>query len=216
MTALIRYQAALMIRAHRWVGPLLLYATLLTFMGDSQPLKFGLGWSAAMLVPSAAWLTRSALTVEPAAARACAAVAGGPHRVHLAALTTAFAGGVILALAGAGYELARCPQPGGLGTHVSVLAGGLATAAVCLLVGSAVGTLCNPPLVRHPAVALLATIGTAVFALVADVSPANAALRGTGGLPSGPAWLAGLPLLVALALAGGSWLVSTVLAGRRG
>jgi hypothetical protein len=134
----------------------------------------------------------------------------------VAALTTAFAGGVILALAGAGYELARCPQPGGLGTHAGVLAGGLATAAVCLLVGSAVGTLCNPPLVRHPAVALLATIGTAVFALVADVSPANAALRGSGGLPSGPAWLTGLPLLVALALAGGSWLVSTVLAARRG
>ncbi len=106
MIALIRYQAALMIRAHRWVGPLLLYATLLTFMGDGQPLRFGLSWSAAMLLPSAAWLTRSALTVEPAAARACVAVAGGPHRVHLAALLTAFAGGVILAVAGAGYELA--------------------------------------------------------------------------------------------------------------
>jgi hypothetical protein len=44
------------------VGPLLLYATLLAFVGDSQPLRDGLGWSAAMLVPAVAWLTRSALT----------------------------------------------------------------------------------------------------------------------------------------------------------
>jgi hypothetical protein len=103
-----------------------------------------------------------------------------------------------------------------LGTHITVLVGGLATAAVCLLVGSAVGTLCNPPLGRHPAVALLATIGTAVIALVADVSPADAALRGSGGIPAGAAWLAGLPLLVALGLAGASWRLSTLLAARRG
>jgi hypothetical protein len=216
MSALIRYQAAVLLRAHRWVGPLVLYATLLTFIGDNQPLREGLNWSAAILVPAVAWLTRSALTVEPAPARACVAAAGGPRRAHLAALVTAFGGGVILAVAGAGYELARCERPAGLGALVGALAAGLVTAAVCLLVGSAVGTLCNPPLVRHPAIALLATIGSVVIALVADVSPANAALRGAGSVSTAPAWLTGLPLLVALALVAASWLVSTLVAARRG
>jgi len=87
---------------------------------------------------------------------------------------------------------------------------------VCLLVGSAVGAFCNPPVIRHPAVALLGTIGAVIFALVADVSPANAALRGSGGLRHAPAWLTGLPLLVAVGLAIVAWLVSTLLAARRG
>jgi hypothetical protein len=210
MWALIRYQAALMIRAHRWVGPLLLYATLLTFVGNSQPLSQGLDWSAAMLVPASAWLTRSMLTAEPPAARACAAVAGGPHRAHLAALATGLAGGVILMAAGAGYELARCQRPADGRTLATVIAVGLVTAAVCLLVGSAVGTLCNPPVIRHPAVALLGTTGAVVVALAASISPANAAIRGSDPAALASGWLTGLPLLVALALAGLSWLISTL------
>lgn len=215
MIALIRYQAAVLVRAHRWVGPLLLYAVLITFFADNQPLSQGLGWSAAMLVPAVAWLTRSALTAEPAAARACAAVAGGPYRVHLAALVTALAGGIILAIAGAGYEVVRCQRPAG-SDLAATIAVGVGAAVVCLLVGSAVGAFCNPPVIRHPAVAMLGTIGAVIFALVADVSPANAALRGSGGLRHAPAWLTGLPLLVAVGLAVVAWLVSTLLAARRG
>lgn len=216
MTALIRYQAAVLLRAHRWVGPLLLYATLLTFLGDRQPLRDGLDRSAAMLVPAAAWLTRSALTAEPAAARACTAVAGGPYRAHVAALLTGLGGGVILAFAGVAYELVRCQRPGGASALASALGAGLVTAAVCLLVGSAVATACNPPLVRHPAIGFLSTIGAVVLALVADVSPANAALRGPGSTLVASDWLTGLPLLVALALVAVSWLASTLLAARRG
>lgn len=216
MTALVRYQAAVLIRAHRWVGPVLLYAVLLAFIGDRQPLADGLDWSAAALLPAAAWLTRSLLTAQPDAARACAAVAGGPHRAHLATLITSLGAGAVLALAGAGYQLARCELPASLVRAAAVTAAGLATALTCLLVGSAVGTLCNPPLVRHPAVALLSTIGLVVLALVTDVSPASAALRGSGGLPAAPAWVTGLPLLVAVVLTAVSWLVSTILAARRG
>jgi hypothetical protein len=168
-----------------------------------------------MLVPVVAWLTRSALIAEPAAARECVAVAAGPHRAHLAALATAPGGGVILALAGTGYELARCPAPPA-SALAGVLAAGALTTGICLLVGSAVGTLCNPPLVRHRAAAFLGTTGAVVVALVAGVSPANAALRGADAAPHAPGWLSGLPILVALALAAGSWLVSTLLAARRG
>jgi hypothetical protein len=216
--ALVRYQAALLLRAHRWVGPLVLYAALITLVADggAQPLGQGLSWSAAMLVPAVAWLTRSALTVEPPAARACLAVAGGPHRAQLASLAAALLGGVVLALGGAGYELAVSSSPARPGATALAAAGGLASALVCLLVGSAAGAACNPPLVRHPAAGMLATIGAVVVALVADVSPANAALRGSGGISSAPHWLAGLPLLAALALAAVSWLASVVLAARRG
>jgi hypothetical protein len=216
VTALIRYQAAVLLRAHRWVGPVLAYATLLAFVGDRQPLSDGLDWSAAALVPAAAWLTRNMLTAQPAPARACVAVAGGPHRAHLAALLTSLAAGAVLALAGTGYEVVRCALPTTPARLAAALAGGLATTLICLLVGSAVGTLCNPPLVRHPAVALLATIGLIVLALAADVSPANAALRGHGGLPASPGWVTGLPLLLAALLAALSWLASTLLAARRG
>ena len=59
--------------------------------------------------------------------------------------------------------------------------------AVCLLVGSAVGALCNPPLLRHPAAAMLATLAAAIFALASDVSPAGAALRHASPGPS-PHW----------------------------
>jgi hypothetical protein len=215
MIALIRYQAAVLVRAHRWIGPLLLYATLLTFLADNQPLSQGLGWSAGMLVPAVAWLTRSGLTAEPAAARACVAVAGGPHRAHLATLMTSLGGGIILALAGAAYEVARCGLPAS-SEIAATIAAGLGAAAVCLLVGSAVGAFCNPPVIRHPAIALLSTIGAVIFALVAGVSPANAALRGSGGLHHSPAWLTGLPLLVAVGMVVVAWLVSTLLAARRG
>lgn len=82
MIPLLRYQAALLVRSHRWVPPVLLYAVLVAIGGGGggQPLSDGLDWSAAILVPAAAWLTRSMLTAEPAAARACVAAASGPRR----------------------------------------------------------------------------------------------------------------------------------------
>jgi hypothetical protein len=216
--ALIRYQAAVMLRGHRWIGPLLLYATLLTFLSDagSQPVAEGLDWAAAMLVPAVAWLTRSALMAETPAARACVAVAGGPHRAHLAALAAALSAGAVLGLAGAGYELATSQWPRHHGDIALSVGAGLVSALVCLLVGSAVGALCNPPLVRHNGLGLLGTIAAVIAALVTTVSPANAALRGHGGITQARPWLSWLPLLVALGLAGLAWLISTLLAARRG
>ena len=48
--------------------------------------------------------------------------------------------------------------------HPGIVAAGLLIALVCLLVGSAVGALCNPPLLRHPAAAMLSTLAAIVFA----------------------------------------------------
>ena len=217
MIALLRYHAAVLVRSHRWVFPVVIYAFLLLSVGASsaEPLRDGLDWSAAMLVPVVALLTRSMLTAEPGAARACVAAAAGPGRAQLATLLTALGGGVVLALAGAGYEvLSDKSVP--LGAMPATLGAGLGTAVVCLLVGSGVGALCNPPLVRHPAVALVGTMAAVVFALVADVSPASAALRGNGAAQVSAAWPSGVPLLAAAGLVAFSWTASALAAARRG
>jgi hypothetical protein len=213
--ALLRYQSAHLLRSHRWIFPLITYGLLISVGGAGsgrQTLSDGLDWSAAILVPVVALLTRSMLTAEPAAARACVSAARGPARAQLATLTTAFAAGAVLGLAGVGYEVATSGHKTAL---LAPLAVGLGKALVCALVGSAVGTLFNPPLIRHPAAALLATIAAVVVALVSSVSPASAALRGNGATIQSAAWPAGLPLVSAFALAAVSWTISCWLAGRR-
>lgn len=215
MTALLRYECGLLFRSHRWVLPIVSYVFLIAVgaAGSRQPLTQGLDWSAAILVPAVAVLTRSMLTTEPAATRACVATASGPARAQLATLLTAFAGGVVLGLAGAGYELLTSGHKAGV---LAPLAAGLGAALVCALVGSAVGALVNPPLIRHPAVALLCTIGAVVVAWVWRISPANAALRGTGAAQAPATWPPGLPFAAALVLVAAAWGASCWLAGRRG
>ena len=214
MIALLRYQAASLGRSHRWIFPLIAYALLISVGGTGQgaSLAVGLDWSAAILVPVVALLTRSMLTAEPGAAKACVAAATSPARAQLAVLIVAFAGGAVFALAGACYELVTS---GHAGPQLVPLAEGLVKALVCLLVGSTIGTLFNPPLVRHAAVALLSTLAAVVLALVSSISPASAVLRGNGAAVQSAAWPAGLPLAFAFVLAAGSWAVSCWLSGRR-
>src|SRR5262249_13389845 len=145
-------QVGLLLRSHRWIGPVILYGTGIVFIGiggaGGQPLSTGLDWSAAVMVPTAAWLTRSALTAEPAAARECTAAAGNPFRTHLSVLIAALGCGAVLALAGVAYQVAVDTWPsGGVLALAGTVAAGIATAAICLGMGSAVATLCNPPVV---------------------------------------------------------------------
>src|ERR1700750_2801229 len=103
MMAMVRYQGALLGRSVRWLPPVLLFAaTVVSGSFAGMPLADGLGWSSAMLVAAVGLLTRAALTMEPGAARACAGTAGGPRRAQLATLLAALAGGVVLAVLGAG------------------------------------------------------------------------------------------------------------------
>jgi hypothetical protein len=224
MTALLRYQGANLFRSHRWILPLICYVLLISVGGTAsggqldpalraQQLADGLDWSAAILVPVVALLTRSMLTAEPPAARACVSAASGPARAQLATLLIGVACGAALGLVGACYELVTC------GHHTALLApflAGLGKALICLLVGSAVGTLVNPPVIRHQAVALLSTIAIVVVAWVSSISPANAALHGSGATIQSAPWPAGVPLLAAFALITVSWAVSCLLAARRG
>jgi len=221
MSALLRYQAGILFRSHRWIFPLILYVLLISVggVGGTEPLGVGLDWSAAMLLPTVALLTRSMLTAEPDAARACVAAAAGPVRAQLAVLIAALSGGVVLTLAGTGYELITDGGAKLAGAHPGLLAttvaAGLGKALICAFVGSAVGTFFNRPVIRHPAVALLATIGAVVVGLVSSVSPASAALRGSGAAVQSGGWPTGAPFGVAVALLAISWLVSARLAARR-
>ena len=231
MIALLRYQTAILLRSHRWVFPLIAYGALVSVgAAGSTTLAEGLGWSAAMLVPVLAFLTRSMLTAEPDAARACVAAAAGPVRAQLAALLAAFGGGIVLAVAGAIFTLATsesvAKHPGGSVAdkvtatldHPVVLVAGLVTALVCLLVGSAVGALCNPPLLRHPGAAMMATLAVAIFALASDVSPAGAALHESSAaqnLPQVAQWPGTVPLIAAVCLLAVTWTASTYAAARR-
>lgn len=219
MTALVRYQAGLLLRSHRWVGPVVVYALFTVFTGGvgvgGEALSAGLTWTAAALVPMAAWLTRMMLTAEPPEARACLAAARGPRRAQLAALITALAGGLVLGLGGVVYDFVVGKPPGRAGTYATTIVVGLVTMAICLAVGSAAGALCNPPVVRPVAGAFAAMIIVVTAALISGVSPANAAIREAGKQPHASAWAVASPLIVAVVLLAVTWAVSAILAARR-
>jgi hypothetical protein len=232
VTALLRYQAAILLRSHRWIFPLIAYGLLIAVgAAGSSSLAETLDWSGAMLVPVTAFLTRAMLTAEPDAARACVAAAAGPARAQVATLIVPLGGGALLGLAGVVFDVltaeaaATGPGSGGLfakltGTarHPGIVAGGLLIALVCLLVGSAAGALCNPPLLRHPAAAMLSTLAAIILALAADVSPASAAIGHASAQAAGPLtahWPGPGPLLGSACLLAVAWGISVVAAARR-
>src|SRR5580693_3887706 len=154
----------------------------------STSLTETLDWSGAMLVPVVAFLTRAMLTAEPDAARACVSAAAGPVRAQFATLIVPLGAGAVLGVAATIFDIltaeaATRSLAAGLAAkaaaaadHPGIVAGGLLVALVCLLVGSAAGALCNPPLLRHPAAAMLSTLAAIIVALATDVSPASAAV----------------------------------------
>jgi hypothetical protein len=225
--ALARYQLSLLLRSYRWIPAVVLFGLgVIGLGGGTLPrgagLREGLAWSALMLVPVEAWLTRSMLTAEPRAARGCVAAAGGPRRTQLAALIAPTVFGAALGLLGVVWELASLGVPRSklsngieVGALVGTIGGGLAAAVVCLLVGSAVAALLNPPVVRRPAAAMLATTGAVVLALAWSGSPANAAVRSVGYGAEEHTWPAGVALVSAVALMVVAWLISVQVAARR-
>ncbi|MGH3245022.1 MAG: hypothetical protein ACRDOI_02225 [Trebonia sp.] len=230
MIALLRYQTAILLRSHRWIFPLIAYGLLIGVgAAGSSSLAETLDWSGAMLVPVVAFLTRGMLTAEPDAARACVSAAAGPVRAQLATLIVPLGGGAVLGLAAAVFDVltaeaaTRTPGSGlsakiaAVAHHPGIVAAGLLIALVCLLVGSAAGALCNPPLLRHPAAAMLSTLAAIILGLAAGVSPANAAVSHTTAQAASPLavnWPGTGSLIGAACLLAVSWTVS-VMAGTR-
>ncbi|MFF7729327.1 ABC transporter [Streptomyces sp. NPDC008001] len=221
MTALLRYQAALLLRSHRWLPPLLLYAgSMAVGVQSGQPVLDCAGWAAATLLPVAAWLVRICVTNEPPAARDCTAAAAGPRRVHLAAVGVALGASLLLALAGSA-SVAAVGDPHTSDRHAVVPVGaataaGLVCAAVCALLGTAVGALCNRPLLRSTAWSVPSTVLGALVVLFAGASPANAAVTGlVTGSRTGVVRVPLLPFAAAAVLAAGAVAVACRLAARR-
>ena len=232
MTALLRYQSAILLRSHRWIFPLIGYALLMSVgAAGSSSLAETLDWSGAMLVPVTAFLTRAMLTAEPDAARACVAAAAGPVRAQLATLLVPLGGAALLGLAAVVFDVliaapaSREPVAGlfgkvtALAGHPGIVVAGLLIAFVCLLVGSAAGALCNPPLLRHPGVAMLSTLAAIVVALATSVSPASAAISGgtspAAANPLAVNWPGAGSVAGAVCLLAVAWTASAVLAARR-
>ncbi|GAB2598094.1 hypothetical protein GCM10027168_33760 [Streptomyces capparidis] len=221
MTALLRYQTALLVRSQRWLPPVLLYAAFLAVgVRGGEPVLDSLGYAAAALLPVAAWLVRVCVTNEPAAARACAAAAAGPARVHLAAVLAALLASTALGAAGA-LLVTAIGDPHAKGGQEPVplpgaAAAGLLTVLTCALLGTAVGAACNRPLLRAPGWAVPSTVVAALLVLVAGASPANAAVEGmVTASDSGTVTLPWLPLALAAALAAASTATACALAARR-
>ena len=227
MIALVWYEFALLVRSHRGLPAAVLFVIGVAGLGGAvlphgRGLSQGLAWSALVLVPVEAWLTRAVMIAEPPAARACVAAAAGPRRAQLAALLAAALVGASFGLLGVAWEVLSLGVRRSAGTN-SIMAGatladvggGLAAVLVCLLVGSAIGSLLNPPLIRRPAAAMLATTGAVVLALAWSGSPANAAVRSVGYGAQEKSWPTGAALLAAIALLVVAWVVSAQVAARR-
>ncbi|MFJ5547632.1 ABC transporter [Streptomyces sp. NPDC093225] len=214
MTALVRYHCALLLRSHRWLPPVLVYAAFLVIgLQAGQPVLDGFGYAAAALVPVSAWLVRVCVTVEPPAARHVLTAAVGPRRAHLASLVSAAGASTVVGLAGAAVIALfsdarsgdhRTAVPLGTATLAGVL-----TALCCVLAGVAVGTLTNRPLLRSPAWGIPVGAASALLLLVTGASPANAAVAGmVTGSAHGVVHVPLFPLLAAALGAAGAVAVA--------
>ncbi|WP_404955134.1 ABC transporter [Streptomyces sp. 147326] len=216
MTALLRYQGALLLRSQRWLAPFALYAAFVAVgIRPGDPVLDSLGYAAVGLVPLTAWLVRICVGNEPAAARDVTAAAAGPVRVHAAALLTALAGALLTGAAGAAVALLLGDRAG-LDPARTALAGGLAV-AVCALTGAAVGALCSRPLVRRRGYGVLAAALGSLLALVLAPSPARGVLSALAtGARSGAVPLPFTALAGALLLAGAAGAAACLAAARNG
>lgn len=181
--AVVRYYATLFGGSQRWLGPILLYGIALAIDsagGDTAPDAYA--YSAAFLVPVTAWLTRSMLIAEPAESAAMIATVVGPIRARLTALSAATGYGLVCAVVGALVAMTTGSRGGGATT-----AAGLATELVCVLLGSAAGSLSAPPLVRPTGWGVLLAGLFSFGLLLARFSPADATIRSLTAVSNGSA-----------------------------
>ncbi|MFI0902228.1 ABC transporter [Streptomyces sioyaensis] len=222
MTALLRYQTALLIGSHRWLPPVILYAAWLAIglWGDRpSPILGSLGYAAGGLLPVTVWLTRICVTNEPPAARNCAAAAAGPERAHLAAVLTAAGTALLLAVVGVVVVVLMSAPHSDHRVAVPVLpaaVAGLLTALTCLLMGIAIGALSNWPVLRSPAWGIPASLTGALLLLVLGASPANAAMEDmVTGSAHGTVLAPWLPLAATVLIAAAATTAACALTSRR-
>ncbi|MEU6843283.1 ABC transporter [Streptomyces sp. NPDC046716] len=219
--ALLSYQSGLLLRSQRWLAPVVLYAASLAVgVQQGQPVLDSLGYAAALLLPVGAWLVRMCVSNEPPAARSCTAAATAPWRAHLASLVTGFLATVVIgAAATAVVALISDGASTDHRTRVAVppaAGAGFLAVLVCALVGAGAGALTTWPAVRSTGFGVASMLLCAVLALVAPVSPANAAVSSLiTGSQDGVIPVPLLPLAGAAALAAVCAAAACSLSSRR-
>lgn len=221
MTALLRYQAALLARSQRWLAPLLLYAAVLAVgLRSGQPVLSSLGVAAAAVLPVTAWAVHLCVAQEPPAARAVASAAAGPRRVHLAALLTAAGCTAALAVVTTVVVLLisePVTDDGGPVSRPAAALAGLLAVLCCVLVGAAVGALSTRPVPLRRGWSVAAAVLGSLLALVTAGSPARLAVTTlVTGARTGTVHPPVLPLLGATALAAAAAFLVCRIAARRG
>ncbi|MCX4723039.1 ABC transporter [Streptomyces sp. NBC_00963] len=222
MTALLRYQAALLLRSQRWLAPVLLYGIFLAVgAGSGDPVLDSLGYAAAALLPVAAWLVRICVNQEPAAARDCVAAATSPRRGHLASLGVAAGCAALLGCAGT-LVITLISSPTDTSHQVAVPlfpagVAGLLASFVCALTGAAAGAVLTRPVLHGRGWSVAATSLAALLLLVTGGSPARSAVYGlVSGSRTGTVHTPVLPLLFAVLVAALAATGASALAARRG
>ncbi|MFI8519324.1 ABC transporter [Streptomyces sp. NPDC085481] len=175
MTALLRYQTALLLRSQRWLAPFLLYAAFVGVgINAGEPVLGALGYAVAGLVPVTAWAVRICLGQEPPAARTVIAATAGRARAHMAAILTGTGAtllvGVVAVLAVTVVSDHRTAAP------LPAATAGVLAATVCVLTGATIGTLTTRPLVRSRGWSLTTLLLGSLLALVTTGSPAASAV----------------------------------------
>jgi len=221
MGAVVRYQAALLARSQRWLPPVLLYVVFLGIgVQGGQPLLDSLGYAAAALLPTAAWLVRVCVGNEPPAARSVVAAAVGPGRAHLGAVLVGAGAGLGIGLLGtlvvtwisapvSSDHQRRVPVP-------DAAVAGLLAAVTCALLGTAIGVISAWPVLRTPGRAVPALMLGALLTLVVTGSPAQAAVSGlVTGSRQASVPTPVLPLLAAAVVTAGVVAGACALVSRR-
>ena len=209
--AVVRYYATLFGASQRWLAPALLYGIALAIdsaAGDRTSDAYA--YSAAFLVPVAAWMTRSMLVIEPGESVAMIATLVGPARARLAALSAAV--GFALACAVIGAIVASFASSG---ATTSMTLAGLCTELICVLMGSAAGAVAAPPLVPEAGWGVLLAGLLGLGLLIARFSPADLSIRALTAVSNGGALhfpLYALPF--ALVVTGLAWALATLSATR--
>jgi hypothetical protein len=209
--AVVRYYATLFGASQRWLAPALLYGIALAIdSAGGDRTSDAYAYSAAFLVPVAAWMTRSMLTLEPPEATSMIATLVGPARARLAALSAA--GAFALACAVIGAIVASAASTG---DSTSVILAGLCTELICVLMGSAAGAVAAPPLVPATGWGVLLAGLLSLGLLIARFSPADLSIRALTAVSNGGALhfpLYALPF--ALVVTGAAWALATFSATR--
>jgi hypothetical protein len=176
VTPLVRYLISDVIRAQRWIAPLLVFlAGLMITTPTEGPVLPTYAISAATLVPIAMWFTIVVFhSEEPAQAAITMAVTGGFRRVWPAKLVTALAGALTFGLFAFLFITANtAPQ-----TTATTLGVGLLEYVMCAVTGVAFGCLISRPVT--PKVAWTVLLGVAICLaqlLIRHAPPMNAMIQ---------------------------------------